>query len=269
MREFAAAAGWFLGALLLVFWPAIVSGSPVASADALRQIDALYATDEPKPPLPPPPLDRLASILRHPLMPIGVYDPAFYWIDLPNDHLQAQQFQRGAWPLWNPYSGLGTSLLATGQAAPFFPLKLLVYVAPGDALNAGAYSVYLAARLFIAAMGTYAFSRAIGASHPAGLLAGVGYGLCGYLVTHFHNVEATTAALLPLVAWSFEVAARRCTPGAVSVAGLALGLVGNAGHPDAAIYASAWSMAYALGRGWGVTWKWLLATPIGAAVARK
>jgi len=250
-RNLAQAAGAYLVLLTLAFWPAIFSGWPIATANALRDTDSVYPAGSD---------DGLsgwagaaARVVRNPHVWVGVYDPAFYWIDLPNDSLNREMFLSGEWPLWNPYVGLGTPLLGTGQAAPFSPLKLLVYLAPSGgsaAPDEAAVSLYLVLRLYLAALATYGLARTLGLGHGGALLAGAGYGLSATLVMHVHNIDATPPALLPGVLWAVERLIHRPDSRSIAVAGLTVGLLGNSGHPEAALLSGSAAVVFAVSRLW-------------------
>jgi hypothetical protein len=243
LREYLCA--WLVIAALLAasFWP-LLFGQSIGSADALRALDSVYVGEPQAPLLLPRAALRLYDLLRNPLVDEGIYDPAFYWIDLPNSALEAAYFQRGEWPIWNPYVGLGTPLLATGQTGSFFPLKLILYL--GRVVEA--YSAYLVARLFLAGAFAYAFARLIALGHWSALTASSAYMLGGFLTMHFHNVEATTASVLPFLLWAFEHLARRRDAPSLAMAALATAAIGSAGHPEPALYGVAGGGAYFLAR---------------------
>jgi hypothetical protein len=194
-RDHVLGVAWITIVITMAFLPTILTGVPVASGEYLRKIDRILASS-PAPPVQTPLLvEEFAALVRHPMMGASVYDPAFYWIDLPNDVLQADAFRHAELPLWNPYNGLGTPLLATGQTAAFFPLKLIVYL---TSVTSG-YSAFLISRLWVAGIATYRFGRSAGLGHAGALLASTGYALSGFVVTHFHNVESSPATMLPVI----------------------------------------------------------------------
>ena len=243
-RDHFLGAAWVTVLISLAFLPTILTGVPVASGEHLRKIDRILAAS-PAPPVQTPSLvEEFAALARHPMMEASVYDPAFYWIDLPNDVLQTDAFRHGELPLWNPYSGLGTPLLATGQTAAFFPLKLIVYLTS----VASGYSAFLISRLWVAGIATYGFGRSAGLGHAGALLAATGYALSGFVVTHFHNVESSPATMLPVAFWAVERAIRTPQIWTSVALGLALGLVNISGHPEAALFCGIAAGAFAIAR---------------------
>lgn len=74
---------------------------------------------------------------------IGSYSPWFDYYKMPVQnplisdvfsqlilwkHLSIDSFKLGQWPLWNPYSFMGTPFLATYQSATLYPLNLLLFL---------------------------------------------------------------------------------------------------------------------------------------------
>ncbi|MBU6150049.1 MAG: YfhO family protein [Chloroflexi bacterium] len=243
-RDHFLGAAWITVLISLAFLPTVFTGVPVASGEHLRKIDRILAA-APIPAAQPISLfEETAALYRHPMMQASVYDPSFYWIDLPNDVLQSDAFRHGELPLWNPYSGLGTPLLATGQTAAFFPLKLIVYLTS----VASGYSAFLIARLWVAGFATYGFARSAGMRHAGALLAATGYALSGFVVTHFHNVESSPATMLPLAFWAAERVIRAPRIATGVALGMALGNVNLSGHPESALFGGISAGAFAIAR---------------------
>ncbi|MBU6150891.1 MAG: YfhO family protein, partial [Chloroflexi bacterium] len=243
-RDHFLGAAWITVLISLAFLPTVLAGVPVASGEHLRKIDRILAAAPVPAAQPISLLEEASAFFRHPMMQASVYDPAFYWIDLPNDVLQADAFRHGELPLWNPYSGLGTPLLATGQTAAFFPLKLIVYLTS----VASGYSAFLIARLWVAGFATYGFARSAGVQHTGALLAATGYALSGFVVTHFHNVESSPATMLPLAFWAVERVIRAPRIGTGVALGIALGNVNLSGHPESALFGGIAAGAFAIAR---------------------
>lgn len=170
------------------------------------------------------------------------------WFAYPMDVLAARQFHAGEWPTWNPFNGFGAPHLAAGESAPFFPLKLLFYLAAATpASTMAAYGWFLAARLLVAGIGAYAYARSIGIGLAGALVSAQGFMFCGFVLTDFQHVDSTPTVLLPLVAWTIEAVFRRL-PGAAVACGLALGITALSGHPESALFVLLGTGVYAFAR---------------------
>jgi hypothetical protein len=105
-------------------------------------------------------------------------------------------------PLWNPYSCGGEVDLANPQAlsgAPTFPLVLLLGTAAG--IKAMLWIHYV-----LALAGGYLLGRHLGLSVVGALLAGLGFGLSGYLAQHTAagHINFAGVALYPILIWCYE-----------------------------------------------------------------
>lgn len=212
--------------LTLLAWPAIVARKPFHAGANIPHQDLLYRAL-----LPPE---------RWGIRPVRIWDPAAHLLHLPADVLAADYFRHGRLPLWNPYNGLGEPLLGNGELAPLSPLKLPLYLLPTMTV----YSFYLLLLLGIAGLGTFAFGRLIGLSRTAALLSAGGFSLSTWLLLHLHNNECAPLALTPLVLWSLEHAIRRPSLSTGSVAGLVVGVVALAGHPEGALWSGVGGAIY-------------------------
>jgi len=113
---------------------------------------------------------------------------AFYPLRL----LQARELAAGRFPTWNPYVFEGTFLL-TG----LYPPDLLQALAPSPALA----SFVLTLHLPLAALAAYWLARELGASRPAGFVAGAVYALSGFTLSSLNlYVFLQALALAPFVA---------------------------------------------------------------------
>ena len=103
------------------------------------------------------------------------------------------------WPLWNPYEAFGTPLAANMQSQPFYPLTIVLSLAP----NAWTYDVWVLARLLIAGFGTFAFMRLFTGRLPS-LLSGVAMMLTGYFIIHYDMPHLSVEVLLPALLFAAE-----------------------------------------------------------------
>ncbi|NUQ01950.1 MAG: hypothetical protein HUU35_19055, partial [Armatimonadetes bacterium] len=106
---------------------------------------------------------------------------------------------RGVLPLWLPDVYCGTPFLANDQSALLYPLHLLALPLSAPATIALGYLLHL----YLSAAGGYAFARRLGRSPVAALVAGLSYGLGGYVVSkqQFPSL-AYTIAWLPWLFWA-------------------------------------------------------------------
>ena len=170
-----------LAVSLLVVAPALLTGRALLPSDALfnflpwRSLAAQFGVTVP--------YNDLAAdmILQN-----------YSWKELVK-----QSYLSGEFPLWNPSILTGLPLLAAGQAGPLYPLGLPVFLLLP---TAHAYAWFMALHLFIAGAGTYALARTLGADRVGGLVGGLTFGLCGFLVVSFMWPQMVSAAAwMPLM----------------------------------------------------------------------
>jgi len=109
----------------------------------------------------------------------------------------------GHLPLWNPLVGMGAPLLANYQSALFYPLHwvyLLFYALGGVPALAWVQAPMVAVHLAWAGLGMAFLARRLGMGRLAQGVAGLSFGLSGYLVARagFLSINAA-AAWLPWV----------------------------------------------------------------------
>lgn len=105
-----------------------------------------------------------------------------------------ESFRNGEVPLWNPYSGAGTPLLANGEAAPFNILKLPLLIRS----TPRAWDLYFIGRLWLAGMLAYAFARRLGLRPAAAAIAPLGFILQGYFFMAANVHWLDVCVFLPL-----------------------------------------------------------------------
>ena len=95
-----------------------------------------------------------------------------------------EMIEAGHLPLWNPYSGMGSPLLANYQSGLFYPpnwVFLILHVAGGAPLAAWAAAVMAVLHLAMAGIGMSRLARSLGISIFGQAAAGLAYGLSLYL----------------------------------------------------------------------------------------
>ena len=156
-------------------------------------------------------------------------DPAPSWQWEPLDAVATEAFRNHEWPLWQPYNGFGSPLLATLDSSVFSPTKLLLYLGVTDNRT-----WVFVAHLIIA--GT--FSYAVGAAWGMHSLASASFAVCFTLASYFTGTrdypQAISASLLPVAVWAgHRVATDR--PGGIPTLGIVLGILVLSGHPEASL----------------------------------
>ncbi|MFN8523110.1 MAG: oligosaccharide flippase family protein [Chloroflexota bacterium] len=130
----------------------------------------------------------------------------YSWKQLARD-----AFWRGELPLWNPYILSGEPFLGAAQNGALYPPGVFFYVLP----LAQAYAWFIGLHLFLGAWGAYRLARRCGAGIAGGLLAGVAFGFCGFLVVSFlWPMVVSTAVWLPwllLIVDRLAVGAKRAS----------------------------------------------------------
>jgi hypothetical protein len=156
---------------------------------------------------------------------IGRGDLFFYFY--PYRDYASEAARAGRVPLWNPYSFMGAPFLANSQVGFFYPLNLALAWLPVERMvNAG-----IVVHAALAACGAYLWGRSrLGLRRSGAWLAGLGYGLGGYLVAqteHLNQVQvlAWMPWLLLLYRLQFPAgvsAARQAAQTGMQIVGLGL-----------------------------------------------
>lgn len=155
----------------------------------------------------------------------------------------------GRWPLWNPWLGNGTPLLANLQSAVFYPPNLLYLLLPVE--HGLTFSIILHVEL--AGLFMYVYTRRLGLMPFAATLSALAYMLSGYLMGRTQFVTmVNVAAWLPLALFLCErlVSQRRWSDVLWLALTLAIQLL--AGHAQLWFYTLLLIGAYTLFRGWQV-----------------
>lgn len=197
----------------------------------------------------PPPAARravaagaLVGILALFFAPALLGDGQFLFRDDGRMHHPVKQFvaaelRSGRVAQWNPYSGLGTPVVACAADAPLHPFNLLFLALPFEA----AFKAWILLSFVVAAFGARAWARALGASDAGALVAGIAFALSGFLVSASDNLSfLTTLAAAPWLLAAGLRAAERASPGRLAVVGVASLLCAAAGDPEG------WGIAVAL-----------------------
>jgi len=198
--------------LIVFFSPTIFSGKINSASDNLQKWPT-FAIDKD--------YIRQNSLLSDPMVQS---EP---WFSFVKEALKKRQL-----PLWNPYQGNGTPLLANMQSAFFFPLNWLVYFFD---FKTGLLLLYFL-KLFSVGIFTYFFLRQIEIRHYASTIGAVAFMFCQYNISWLYWPIANVMFFLPLSLFLTEkilFSKNKVFPWLLAIA-TAVALFG--GHPETFIH---------------------------------
>jgi hypothetical protein len=114
----------------------------------------------------------------------------------PWRHSAAGELRAGRVPLWNPYTGNGTPLLADHQSAVLYPLNLIFWLFPVER----AMGLSLALHAVLAGLAMYALARDLEVSRVGSAVAALAFMFSGYMVARGSFLtEVSALPWLPLM----------------------------------------------------------------------
>lgn len=156
---------------------------------------------------------------------------------LPMKRYLAEEFRAGRLPEWNPYSGLGTPIIAGGVDSVLHPFNLLFIALPFEL----AFKLWLLLFYPVAAAGAFALARRLGAGFAGAAVAGLAFALSGYAVSMSGNMlYLASLALFPWMLAAAHAFVERPGPGRGALMALASGLCAAGGD------AQGWGIALGL-----------------------
>ncbi len=191
--------------------------------------------------------------------PVWITVKALYWGTPSTQFVPwwAQAYRSlagGELPLWNSLVGGGAPLLANYQSALLYPptwICFLLAAIGGVSLLAWGQALLLAAHLAWAGLGMSRLVRRLGHGMIAQTVAGLAFGMGGYLVAraHFLSINAAVAWLPWILLAAYKLAKE---PGRRNLLWLAaaLALQWLAGHAQIAAYTLVLAIA------WLLYWRW-------------
>jgi hypothetical protein len=157
------------------------------------------------------------------------------------DTLQTRaDINNGVAPLWNPYAGAGRPLLASQVHAPVFPIAWLAFLLPFWSSLAW----IAAAKLLLAAGGTYLLCRELRLRRGPSLLGAITFPFGGYYFAWMEHPQTYVWAMLPWMLLATRRASRTGSLGAAALLGGAAGLSWLGGHPESAAFLLGTTVAY-------------------------
>lgn len=180
---------------------------------------------------------------------------SFHHGDFTNQHFPmrsfvAREYREGRLPLWSPYTLAGEPSVAESLYAAFYPLGL--WEAVWEELPFLALELEALACLGLAGAFTFLFVREATGSRWGGLVAGVAFGMGGFLTSYplLQMVILQVALWLPAGLWLQERALRRRSTWGLALAGAAYGVGALGGHYQTVLYAVYVGGAYHIFRCW-------------------
>ena len=204
-----------------------------------------------------PRLARLAGYLPFVILPLlafpeiifggqTLYHSDISLIHYPYHIMVADEWLAGRVPLWNPYQHMGIPLLAEAQVSALYPLGALFLSRLSPALE---LSLFILVHFTLAGLFTFGLARQLGMGRAAATLAGLAYGMGGFLMAQVSNLNIMTgAAWLPAVLWAVLWAVERRRLGCALLAGIPLTLQILTAQPQVVFYTLIVVLGYALFR---------------------
>ncbi len=163
--------------------------------------------------------------------------------------------QSGHLPLWNPLVGMGAPLLANYQSALFYPPNWLYFILAafgGPAALAWGQALLVALHLAWAGFGTALLVRKLGLGILPQTVAGLAFGLSGYLVARagFLSINSAAAWLPWLLALGLDLSRRQNIGRVIVLLSMASGMQLLAGHAQTTAYSLLMVVA------WTGFWAW-------------
>jgi len=195
----------------------------------------------------------------------------FAELHYPMRSFVVSELRQGQLPLWDPYTLAGEPAAADTVLGVFYPLSW--WQAAFPALPFWALEVEAIAHLGLAGIFTFLLVRRLTGRAGAGLIAGIAFGVGGFLTSYpMLQLEILeTAVWLPAGLWLLERALPERSLVKAALAGAVLGLGIVAGHPQTFLYAAYAVAAYLLfrARRLRLGWRFTLAAAVtvgGAAL---
>ena len=174
---------------------------------------------------------------------------------------QARELWQGHWPLWSNGSYGGFPFHADPQAAIYYPPRLLLILFNGPRELPFAWlQAEGMIHLWLAGCLTILFTYSLLSQRSASLLAGITFGLSGYLTSYpfLQLAVLETMTWLPLALWLIQRGHQQRHPLKTwLILGLVIALAISAGHPQTALQVGLMVMIYFLFRAVQAGWDWL------------
>lgn len=186
---------------------------------------------------------------------------------------EARQLQHGQFPLWDTHSWMGQPFLGEAQPGAAYPLNWILWLVPRSHgfIQMWAIQWYYVIVHYMAALFAYLLCRDLGRSRPASLIAGLAFGLAGYLGGTDWPQMVNGAVWTPLVFLFLLRAVRGFHPRtSAALSGACLGMAWLSGHHQIPIFltlASAGVWLFYILRDGHLNWRWTRLAALAMALA--
>lgn len=146
----------------------------------------------------------------------------------PPRELAFQLLRHGTIPFWNPYILCGNPLLASHQAAVFYPVSIVYLL--GDFMKM--FNVFIYIHFILAGLFMHLFLRGQGLSKMSSLTGSVTFAFSGYMLAAVNVLTFFSSGIwLPLALWAFFKAVSENKNRYIVLTSISLGIMFLAGEP--------------------------------------
>ncbi|HKP37215.1 MAG TPA: YfhO family protein [Pyrinomonadaceae bacterium] len=147
--------------------------------------------------------------------------------------------------LWDNLIGSGFPATADPQVMAWYPPAMILSAFPGT-WNLFVVSAYVLASCF-----AFGYVYALTKSKVAGLVSGITYGMCGFMVAHLgHTAIIHVAPWPPLVIWVLHTLREKFSARWLALGSLGIACCILAGHFQIVLYGIVVALCYAMVMGW-------------------
>ncbi len=115
--------------------------------------------------------------------------------------LSIETLKLGSLPLWNPYNGAGSPLLANFQAGSFYPLNIIYFILPFVA----SWSILVMLQILLAGLFMYLYLRYMKLHEIAAVMGALAFSFSGFAISWLEwNTILQTVMWVPLVLFAKE-----------------------------------------------------------------
>lgn len=154
-------------------------------------------------------------------------------------------WKEGSLPWRQRWNGCGMALAANGQSAAFSPFTFLMFALP----LARAFTLLVAAKLFLALFGTWLWLSELGVSRASALFGAVGFGLSCAMTPWILFPHTAVICLWPWALFAIELLREEAGFGRAFAALTAIFFLwAVAGHPESAALGGVFAVLWLVGR---------------------